>query len=178
MTPIAALYESRDYYNLNGWSDVLWGDDGWPVPQTGAAVNVFLLFADGTREFFAAGTFNWRPYFYNAYGYAGTGVSSPERGTVPPEADPAKDDPAAWAISENPGVYASVLAYSSQLSTDALYLTQADADNDTNPIPIDTTPTMGGESWTIHFSVRPLLAGGVAPALFWTSLVDATEKVA
>lgn len=158
MTPVAVMYESLTHYLGSGWEG--WGGEGDP-PTSSAPVSVFEVFADGSRTFRGVGSYDWTPYGKNPYGYDGVTPITPEGVDMP----------------RGTGAPACILGFSSTSYKTAIYASQDDADNGVNPTEIIHTQTVSGNSWEVKWNVRALM-GGLAPALFWTSFVGATEKVA
>ena len=106
------------------------------IPLVGV-VELYAVWADGTRSHYATGSYLWTPWDQNAYGYAG---QSPVTLT------------ATYTIVAK-DITPRFLGYSPITGHDCFYATQAAADSQTNPIEIDHTQTLAGDSYAICWRV-------------------------
>lgn len=142
---VAMLYESEDNYMVSHHVPWTWeiGD-----PPIVGAVNVYAVFATGSRKLLGAGTYEWVPLGINFGGY------EPEPGNL---ISPAKLNTP--YLDGTPARYAGE-TLDGEL---ALYLTDEDRIGDINGITVDVTQSMSVDVWQayeMNFALRALTTDG------------------
>lgn len=190
-TPVAVFYVSVSAWQVYEYlhAPLPPGADSESIPME---LRIYLLNDDGSYTLYNTATFRvayqvdeWGSvnvgglgmYGFGAYAYGyPNGTKSP---IIPPTADypngGASEPPRAW------------FGWSPALGKDAMYLSQADRDTDTNAValpawntpPFDTMFSFTGPDgqWyeLPYFMFEPLR--GTPPSSFWTDFVDTYEEI-